>query len=375
MMRAPLILLAACIAILNVAEGRASGTDRAADMLAKAEAALAAARAPKERLAALGRAAQAQEAALRAVRSDLRAISAQTDEAEAAQSAEATRLAAVASALHRLERAPRAALALHPDGALAAARAGMTLAAFAPKLKDEATRLADRLSHLRALTAEREAASDRLRASLAGLRAARAEMAELIRRDREAASTPAALIERIGAENAALAESAAGLRALADALPAGPGGDGRGPLRFSAAKGALIPPVEGELTGRFGVDGREGVVIEAPAYAEIYAPWRGVVRFADRFGEEGVVVILEPEADHLVVFSGLGVARRRAGEVVAAGEPLGLLAGPGAPDEEFLISSASAVEAAGREALYMELRQGGAPVDPAEWFAFETEKR
>ncbi|MEO0361285.1 MAG: peptidoglycan DD-metalloendopeptidase family protein, partial [Pseudomonadota bacterium] len=179
------------------------------------------------------------------------------------------------------------------------------------------------------------------------------------------------LVERMREEGEALARAAEDLAALAAEAPAARIPRDPSTPRFAAAKGALDPPVEGRIVGRFGGDGGDGVIVEAPAYAEVYAPWRGVVRFAGPFGDEGVVVILEPEADHLVVFSGLGLSRRSAGEIVAAGEPLGFLGGPEAATEEFLISSASAVEALAPQKVYMEVRQGGAPVDPEAWFAFD----
>ncbi|MEL6793983.1 MAG: peptidoglycan DD-metalloendopeptidase family protein, partial [Pseudomonadota bacterium] len=113
----------------------------------------------------------------------------------------------------------------------------------------------------------------------------------------------------------------------------------------------------------------------APAYAEVYAPWDAVVRFAGSFGDYGVVVILEPEDEALIILSGLKSARREAGEVVLRGESLGALGGPAPETEEFLISATSALEALPVETLYMEVRQSGDPVDPAEWFALVTDER
>ena len=87
------------------------------------------------------------------------------------------------------------------------------------------------------------------------------------------------------------------------------------------------------------------------------------------------MVILEPEDGVLIILSGLKSLSREAGEVVLRGESLGSLGGPPPETEEFLISAASALEATPPETLYMEVRQSGEPVDPAEWFALVTDRR
>jgi murein hydrolase activator len=56
------------------------------------------------------------------------------------------------------------------------------------------------------------------------------------------------------------------------------------------------------------------------------------------------------------------------GEVVAAGAPLGLMGGEAAEDG-ILTPSENGSGARETETLYIELRQGSEPVDPAEWFA------
>ena len=53
----------------------------------------------------------------------------------------------------------------------------------------------------------------------------------------------------------------------------------------------------------------------------------------------------------------------------AYGVPLGLMGGPQAASVEFVAGAADGSGGRGTETLYMELRQGAAPVDPMEWFA------
>ena len=366
------VVLAGILAAM-VAFAAKAADERPAQLLAKAETALTAARTPKERLAALGQAAQAQEAVLMALRSDLRDLSIRANGVTDAVAARQRRLRAVLSALERLERAPQAATLAHPGGALSAARAGMALSAFAPALEKEADAMRATLGGIRDLRRRREAAAADARASLASLQEMRIEIASLLDRERRTRRLPAEMIERLKADIAALSKSAESFRALTGALPAPPKEIVlRATPSVRAKKGALTPPVEGVLS-RPWAEGEEGAYLSVPAYAEVYAPWPGVVRFAGPFGDHGGVVILEPEPGMLMVFAGLGDIWADPGALVLQGQPLGAMGGPAPEADEFLIASGEGSAALGRETLYMEIRENGAPVDPATWFAFVTE--
>ncbi len=347
--------------------------ERPAQLLAKAETALKAARTPKERLAALGQAAQAQEAVLIALRGDLRDLSIRSNGVDDAMVQRQRKLRAVLSALERLERAPRAMTLAHPGGALSAARAGMALSAFAPALQKEAESMRATLGGIRDLRKRREAAADEARTSLASLQEVRAEIASLIDRERKTRRLPKDIVDRLKADAEALAKSAESFRTLTGALPAPPENVAlRASPSVKAVKGALTPPVEGVLSQPWADDG-EGAYLSVPAYAEVYSPWPGVIRFAGPFGDHGGVVILEPEPGMLMVFGGLGEIWADTGALVLQGQPLGAMGGPAPEADEFLIASGEGSAALGRETLYMEIRENGAPVDPATWFAFVTE--
>jgi septal ring factor EnvC (AmiA/AmiB activator) len=62
-------------------------------------------------------------------------------------------------------------------------------------------------------------------------------------------------------------------------------------------------------------------------------------------------VILTPSERFHLVLAGLDQAGAGAGRTVLAGEPIGRMAGGSASD------------------LYLEVREGGEPVDPARWLA------
>lgn len=366
------LIFAGILAAFAVLPAQAAD-ERPAQLLAKAETALTAARTPKERLAALGQAAQAQEAVLMALRGDLRDLSLRANSVDDAVSSRQRRLRAVLSALERLERAPQAATLAHPGGALSAARAGMALSAFAPALKEEADSMRVTLDGIRDLRERREAAADEARASLASLQEMRIEIASLLDRERKTRRLPEEMVERLAADTEALAKSAESFRALTGALPAAPNDVARvASPSIKAVKGGLTPPVEGVLSQPW-ADDAEGAYVSAPAYAEVYSPWPGVIRFAGPFGDHGGVVILEPEPGMLMVFGGLGEIWADTGALVLQGQPLGAMGGPAPEADEFLIASGEGSAALGRETLYMEIRENGAPVDPATWFAFVTE--
>lgn len=366
MRRIALILALCAVASPVLANDKA----RAALLLSEAEAALAGAKDPAARLGALGQAAQAQEAALKALRVDVTELARQRQALDGQMTEQERSLRAVLSALERLERAPEAATLAHPGGAVAAARAGIALAAFAPKLETEAARVRLQLAELTTLHARREAVAASVRGSLSALQALRAEIATLLDRDRQRKQLTPELITRLEEETSLLAESADGLRALSSALPPAPDAIARVPPA-RRAKGKLIPPVEGVMAKVFS-DEFEGLEIEAAAYANVYAPWPGAVRFAGPFAPYDGLVILEPEEGLLFIFGGLGEIRVAVGESVRKGQPLGAMGGPQPDAEEFLIASSEGIAALAQETLYMEVRENGAPVDPTTWFAFET---
>ncbi len=378
----PIALLAAALLAFGTGAWANEATDsaRAAKMIAEAKTALESAVSPRRRIAALGLAAQAQEAVLKALRADIQILAARRAGLDERAVAERARLAAVLAALLRLERAPKAAAIAHPDGVVAAARAGMTLAAFTPALEVEAAKIRVALDEIEAVEARREVAISEARASLGALREIRAEVARLVDEDRRRRRLPEELLARMDAEAAALSRSAASLEALAGALPpsvaeAGIAEEAARRPAFSAAARDLEPPVEGRLMAGFEQAGEPGVIFQAPAWAEIYAPWDSVVRFAGPFGDYGGVAILEPEPGVLIVLAGLNEIRRKTGDTVLRGESIGALGGPPPATEEFLIAASTELEATPPETLYMEVRKGGDPVDPAKWFALVTEKR
>ena len=144
---------------------------------------------------------------------------------------------------------------------------------------------------------------------------------------------------------------------------------------FAAARGALRSPVMGTVLRAFnetdaaGVS-RPGVVLATQPNALVTAPWPSSVRYAGPLLDYGNVIILEPETDYLLIIAGLATLFVQAGEVLTGDAPLGLVPGPVATGEELILPDSRAGGAILSETIYLELRQDGRTVDPAEWFTF-----
>jgi septal ring factor EnvC (AmiA/AmiB activator) len=82
----------------------------------------------------------------------------------------------------------------------------------------------------------------------------------------------------------------------------------------------------------------------------VVSPTAARVDYAGPLKDWGLVLILRSGADHLVL-AGLSRVDVDTGMSVAAGEPVGR-AGAGSPRPE----------------VYLEVRHGVTPVDPAKWF-------
>jgi septal ring factor EnvC (AmiA/AmiB activator) len=123
--------------------------------------------------------------------------------------------------------------------------------------------------------------------------------------------------------------------------------------------GHLLPPLTGGAVRRSSGkvdDGRSnGVTYSAPPGAHVIAPCGGRVVFANTFRTYGLLLILDCGGGYNVVLSGLDRLDVKLGEVIVAGERVGVMP----------------MWAAGldghRQALYVELRRNGTPVDPTRW--------
>ena len=404
-----LVLLLALGAPAAAQEDLAASAETAARRLEEAAALLDDAEAAEDRLAALTRTVRAYEEGLALMREALRRVAEERRGIEAELGAEQEETTRLLAALQSIGASPEAALLLHPQGALATARAGMILSDVAPALEAEAATLRDRLDRLRAIEAVQAGAMATLRDGLASVQEARAALAaaaanrtELPRAYTEDPVATALLM----ASMTSLGDFAASLDATVGERLAAP------PDEATARRGSLALPVEGTILRRPGEAdaagvARPGLVLATEPRALVTVPVTATLRFRGPLLDYGTVAILEPAPGTLFVLAGLAQVWGDAGEILPEGTPLGLmggetpeaedmveggaaptpttggateagstrgpaLAGGEPPAGDALLTEGDAPGAGERtETLYLEVRDAEGPVDPGTWFRLD----
>lgn len=342
---------------------------KAATDLQAAVAALDAAKDARDRVSALTQTIQAYETGLGALREGLRQASIREAALALQFEAKRDRVAQLIGVLSRMEAEPGPLLLLHPAGPLGTVRSGMMLADVTPALQAEAEVLKGELQEIRDLRALQVAAGETLKNGLGVAQQARTALSQAI-------SDRTTLPKRFTEDPEVLR----GLLESADTLDAFAGGlalnetEQSGMQAFTSAKGTLALPVLGTVLRRAneadaaGVR-RPGILLATRPRALVTTPWPATIRYRGPLLNYGNVIILEPGGGYLLILSGLDVVYGEVGEVIAAGAPLGLMGGETPGVAEFLVSVQDGGGARDTETLYMELRQGAEPVDPADWFA------
>ena len=371
MIRIVALLLTLALAAPSLAETVAEEATHASADLQAAVLALEAATSARDRVAALSQTIRAYETGLAAMRGALRTAAQREATLTRAFDAKRDRIGRLLGVLATMEANPGPLLLLHPDGALGTARSGMVLAEVAPALQAEADLLRAELQELADLRALQMSAGETLSTGLAAAQTARTALSQAMsdRTDLPLRFTEEPETLRI------LLESTDTLDAFAAGLAPGDGDNGTASNAgsFVAAKGSLPLPVLGRvlrLPGEADATGtrRPGVTLATQPGALVTAPWPSTIRFRGPLLDYGNVMILEPGDGYLLVLAGLEVLYGEVGEVVATDAPLGLMRGAVEATEEFTTPPADGSGGRDTETLYMELRQGTAPLDPLPWF-------
>jgi len=361
-----------CLAALApaVRAGPAEDARAAVADLELAMAGLDRARSARDRVNALTETVQAFEAGLAALREGMRRAA--TREANLGQVLKARErdTSALLGTLMAISAAPPPVLMAHPDGPLGAARSGMMLADLTPALEAQTARLQRDLEEVRDLRLLQENAAETLREGLAAVQEARAELSRAVadRTDlpKRFTEDPIQIAVLIAATET-LDGFATGLAAMSEVEIAA------AEPELENVMGMIGLPVSGVVLRRAGESDaagieRPGLVIATRPRALVTSPTAATVRYVGPLLDFGNVVMLEPAPGTLFVLSGLAEVYGRAGEVLPAGSPVGLMGGQ-APDPDAVLSPIGEGAGTGRsETLYMEVRQDGVPVDPESWF-------
>ncbi len=130
------------------------------------------------------------------------------------------------------------------------------------------------------------------------------------------------------------------------------------PRSMTTAIGALALPVRGEVITQFGAMGpagaARGISIKSRADAQVVAPYAGRVVFAGPFRSMGQTLIISHGEGYHSVLAGFTRIDAHKDQLVAAGEPVGVMGADGAAEGS---------------TLYVEIRKGGEPVNPLPWLS------
>ena len=348
----------------------AEAAQNAALLLEQAGIALNEADSARDRVRALTATVQAYEAGLAAMRDGLRRVSTREGQLTAQLRAREDEIAQLLGVLQTIETSEPPVLLLHPAGPMGAARSAMMLAEVTPGLNARAQKLAQDLDEVSTLRALQEDAAQKLEYGLAGVQKARSELSQAIanrtdlpKRFTEDPVRTAILIS----STETLDGFASGLAEMADGEIASTTAD------VSGRKGNLSLPVQGLILRRAGeADAagikRDGVIVATRPRALVTAPTAATIRYLGPLLDLGNVVILEPQPDTLFVLSGLQEVYGEAGQVLPEGAPVGLMGGAAPEIGAILSLSGDGTGTDRTETLYIEVREGGSPVDPDEWF-------
>lgn len=378
MKRLALILALSAFSGLAAAqtEDPALTAQRAAQMLERAALSMAEADDAHDRVDALTETIRAYEEGLAALREGIRRAAIREQSITVVFEAEQERLGRLLGVLQSMQSAPAPLLLIHPSGPVGTARSGMIVSDVTPAVAAEARELRRQLEELALLRAVQDSAVEQLSDGLTGVQEARVALSQAMA-DRRT------LPPRFTADTEALlqlTQSAESLDGFATAIRALDAFDpGLSDLPdFAGQRGRLPMPVRGRILRGFGqADAagvtRPGLILITEARALVSTPWHASVRYAGPLLDYGNVVLLEPQGDHLVILAGMGELFVRAGDLLAAGDPVGLMGGDAPNREELIVAEAQPAGENLSETLYMELREAGEPVDPTLWFATQDQ--
>lgn len=348
----------------EVEQGLVEGRDRAQALRAAAETLAAEVRALQGELVAAAKAAQDQEERLTALESELTDLEVGAALAGAELVRRQAQMAATLAALQRLSLQPPQALMLGPRRPVDTVRSAMLLRVAVPAVAARARGLRQEIEALRRMQDDIRGRREEMAGAVLGLQAERDRLGALVERKKGLQQTTAAEQRGAAERVAALAGEARDMRDLLSRL-APPAAQPAATLRlerptdirpFPAERAGLTPPARGRLIGRYG-EARDtdlysrGITIETRPQAQVVAPYDGRIAFRGPFRGYGEILIIEHGGGYHTLLAGLGRIDAVVGQWLLGGEPVGVM-GP---------------SAGGSPKLYVELRRGGQPINPAPW--------
>ncbi len=347
------------LAVLFQVVPAAAQDQDASDRLVEAAVLLDAAQSANERVSALTEAIRAYESGLAIMRDGIREAALKERGIRSRLAEEDADIASLLALLQAFSNYTGTQALAHPGSAVDTARAGTLVASVVPELQVRAESLAAELRELREVRLLQEASRASFAKAADELRQARRQLAEAMA-DRGDLPDGSATDE---AAIAALIENADTLTGFVQSLI-----DSETSGKIELASWA--PVVEGKVFQAFGEldeagDELQGLKFQAIPGALVTSPANASVRFSGAAPEFETVIILEPAAGTLVILTGLATRFVEISQIVSEGEPIGLMPGAVAEMQEKLNGSERESGLFALETLYMEVRQGRQPIDPA----------
>lgn len=361
MMRLAVFLAAMLVSTPASPEGSAGLAKDASAMLIAAAEKLEAAETARDRIASLSETIRAYETGLSAMREGLRRAALRERALTAQLADEDQDIASMLALMQNASKHVQSRVFLHPGSATETIRAGTLASMLVPALHQRAAVLDDALTELADLNQVQKAGFALLEDGLAGIRQARLALATAV-------SERTDLPPRVATDDAAmqaLVNSAETLSAFADSLlpddaaaTDGPGKPWPLPVKGELVRGFNEPDTSGQA--------RPGWLIATESEALITAPSDATVRFSGEIPGQGTVTILEPQGGALLILAGLGKSFVQRDQIVSKSEPIGFMGQNSRAAQENLNDNHDKSSLFRTETLYMEIRQGRAPVDPAD---------
>ena len=370
------LLIALAFAAPAIAQDNPGATAQAAaDRLRAASSQLDKAKSARDRVKALTATIQAFETGLDAMREGLRLAATREDVLSRQLAARDGEVAELLGVLQTISRAPAPVLMAHPDGPAGAVRSGMLVAEMTPALTARANALRRDVEEMTLLRSLQETATDELRSALEGVQNARSALSQAIA-DRK--DLPKKFTED-PVRTAILISSTETLDAFAGGLSKITTSEALGPLPDIAdLKGTLPLPVEGRILRRSGeADSagitRPGILVATRPKSLVTTPTTATIRYHGPLLDLGNVVILEPQANLLIVLTGLDTLYGEIGQVLPTGFPVGLMGGKSEELDQIVSQGSEGAGNTRSETLYIDVRESNTSVDPLIWFKASKE--
>jgi len=346
----------------------------------------------RKELVFAARSAQESENALSEVEATLDQLNANVSHLRSELLERRRQITSTLAALERVALQPPESVIFQPGTAQNAVRSALLLRAVVPPLEARSRSLGKDLSAFAELRREIATRHDELLNTTHELEDNRVRLDGLLRRK----SLLHKRVERDSRQTAArmrkLAAEASSLRDLLSRLEEG-GASGQGdevraqaeesedteiaavfsPLQrtllpsgipFSRARGKIMFPVRGRLVTRYGESSStaglaaRGLTLATRKEARVVAPYDGEVVFTGPFRGYGKILIIAHGEGYHLLLAGLSRIDSAVGQVLLAGEPVGVMGHPENSEPN----------------LYMELHHKGEPINPLPWLAANRKK-